>query len=144
MKNTWQIISVIFLAWAIVGSIFAANYYQISQQQQTIIDNLATGTIIRANLAINYGNGTVVWFNNTLIPYDYTLLNLTQKVATVNYTISGTDVFVNSINDVQGGTGGKWWVYDVWNGTAWDIVWISCNKLVIHYNDIVMWSLKQF
>lgn len=142
MKNSWQIISVIFLVWAIAGSMLAVNYYQTSQQQQTIIDNLTTGTIIRANLAVNYGNGTIVWFNNTLIPYDYTLLNLTQKVATVNYSIAGTDVFVNSINGVQGGIGGKYWVYDVWNGTAWDIVWTSCNKLVIHYNDIVMWSLK--
>jgi hypothetical protein len=146
--NIWAVISIVFLIWAVVATVGAANYYQISQTQQTTISNLQSlvnNLGIKVNIAINYGNGTIDWHNDTYIPIGFSLFNATQKVATLDYTSSALGIFVTGINGVsQDVTANRYWVYDTWSNGEWEIVWTAALNYVLHDNEIVMWSLKQF
>jgi hypothetical protein len=146
--NVWQVIAVVFLIWAVAGSALAANYYQTSQNQQTIIYNLQSvlaATTMNVSIQINYGNGTVQWSNNTVVPIGVKLLNATQMVATVNSSTSSLGTFVTGINGVfQDTAANKYWVYNSWNGTGWDIVWVGAADYQLHSNEIIQWYLMQF
>jgi len=146
--NIWVVISLVFLIWAVGATAGAVNYYQISQNQQTTISNLQSlvnNLGIKVNIAINYGNGTIEWHNDTYIPIGFSLFNATQKVATLNYTTSPLGTFVTGINGVsQDVAANRYWVYDTWSNGKWEIVWIATTDYALHDNEIVMWSLKQF
>ena len=147
--SMWTATSVIFLIWAVVASGLAAQYYQTTQNQQTTISNLQSvvnNVAIKANIGINYGNGTIQWYNGTYVPIGDNLFNATERVATFNTTTyPGMGTFVTGINGVmQNTTASKYWVYDSWNGTAWTIIWVAPAEYILHSDEIVMWSLKQF
>ncbi len=147
-SNVWAIIALVFLVWAVAASAGLAYYYQTSETQQRTINSLnslITTTTYRFNLAINYGNGTVTWYNNTVIPIGFTLLNATEKVATVQYDSSDFGVFITGINGVnQDPATSRYWVYDSLVNGTWEPVWISAAIYQVQQNDTLMWSLKSF
>lgn len=143
----WAAIALIFLIWAVGATAGMVYYYQTSDTQQktiTSLNSLLQTTTYKCNLAINYGNGTVVWHNNTVIPIGFNLFNATQKIATLEY-VTTSDIFITAINGVSQDFGAsKYWVYDrLVNGT-WEIVWVSVTQYQMQNNDTIMWSLKTF
>jgi hypothetical protein len=84
-----------------------------------VIEQEATVTV---NIGINYGNGTIEWYNGT-VPSGEFLLNATMRVATVEFTnYSGftgpglPGAFVTSINGVaQNPAANLYWTYWVYN-----------------------------
>ncbi|MDI9643742.1 MAG: hypothetical protein QFX35_00800 [Candidatus Verstraetearchaeota archaeon] len=147
----WKILSAAFLIWAIGASVGLAYYYQTSQNQQKLLDNyaaLADELANKVNICIDYGNGTTVWRNNTLVRVGLPLLNVTMKVAEVNYTVhAGMGVWVHAINGVyESSTANKWWVYTVWNEDTdtWDTIWESADQYIPSNGESIKWELKQF
>ncbi len=143
--NIWTIASVIFLIWAIGASVGTAYFYQISQNQQIRIDNLesAINSPMKVNLLISYNNGTEVWYNNTAVSLDATLLNVTMKVATVNLTHYSFGDFVNSINGVVPGANQFWGSFTFDSGQ-----WVALTKGASDYqlrnNETLKWELTSF
>jgi hypothetical protein len=147
-SNTWAAIALIFLIWAVGATAGMAYYFQTSSTQQRTIDSLnslITETTYKFNLAINYGNGTTVWHNGTVIPIGFTLLNATQEVATVQFDSSDFGIFITGINGVNQDTASsKYWVYDALVNGTWEPVWVSAAVYQVQHNDTLMWSLKSF
>lgn len=148
-NGVWKPLTVVFLIWAIVASVGLAYYYQTSQNQQKLLDNyaaLADELANKINICIDYGNGTVVWKNNTYVRVGAPLLNVTLKVAEVNYTVhAGMGAWVHAINGVYEDTvANKWWVYTVWTNGSWETVWISADQYVPANGESIKWELKQF
>lgn len=159
--NAWSLISIALLVWAVLASAAAANYYMSSTNDQktiaglnSIIQDISTkfnltvsenGTIlIKVNLGINYGNGTIDWHNGT-IPYGLPLFNATLQIANVTYDVYPFGLLITAINGVyQNPSSNQYWVYEGWDNGEWAAIWIGSTEYTLHPGETIMWVLKQF
>ncbi len=73
---------------------------QLDKERQQLAEELDE-IGVEINLLIDFGNGTRLWFNNTILPYGSSLLNATLvKAQPVKYTVSDMGVFVDEIMGV--------------------------------------------
>jgi hypothetical protein len=92
------------LVWALVASLVGAYYYY----SYNDLFQKTRKPIIHINLGLNYGNGTIQWFNQTEARSGDTLLDITMTVAEVNHTAYSTGAYVTSINKVEETTSKSW------------------------------------
>jgi len=146
--NIWTVISLIFLIWAVGATAGAANYYQISQNQQTMITNLQSvvnNVAVKVNVGINYGNGTTVWYNDTYIANGWTLLNATTRIATVNYTVYSFGTWVNGINGVfENATANQYWLWYTWSSGNWTLGSVGADAYLLRNGETIKWELTRF
>lgn len=90
------------------------------------------------DLMIDYGNGTVTWYNDTRIIPGESLLSVTNKIAQVEYTESEFGAFINSINGVEGGME-SFWIWNYYEG-SWKMGLTGAEKKYLHEGDIVSWE----
>lgn len=143
-KHSWMWISAGLLCIVIIASSFGGYYYgefvkyrDLYQETLKDLENVS----MHVSVLINYGNGTKEWYNNTLVPIGFSVLNTTLIVAKVNYTIYPTmGAFVTAINDVAA-TGAMWWSLWHWNSTSsqWMFSWETSDQLILHNEDIIAW-----
>jgi hypothetical protein len=136
LKNKWVIASMVLALWALISSFFAGYYWL----EYTDLNGRIGGVLIYANIGIDYGNVTRIWYNNTKTLTGATLFDVTKQIANVTYqvTIYGTEII--SINGVskQDSYG---WTYWIWNGTSnsWAIVWESVDNYLISNEETFIW-----
>ncbi len=101
--------------------------------------------IITASLGINYGNGSsIVWFNNTRISAGSTLLNLTQLLASVDYTGNPSEgVFLDAIDGVPN-SNPKYWLSFSYSSFGWMPLSIGCDKYIVGENETLVWSRQVY
>ena len=135
LKNKWFLISLIFLCWASVSTSFAGYYYY---QYDLLLTK--SREIIHVNLLIDYGNGTRIWYNNTAVRKGATLLDVTIRVARVNFTFYvGMGSFVNAINNVWN-KHPKYWMWWMWiKGTGWTEGPVAADKYVVSDGESLCW-----
>jgi PKD repeat protein len=94
----------------------------------------------KIDILLDYGNSTRVWYENVELPGFPSILKATKVVASVEYTMWGTDAFVDAINDVWNAYP-YYWIWWYWNHTAkcWEMGNVACNKYVLASGDIVAW-----
>ncbi len=127
MSRAWKALSIIFLVWAIVASSLAAYYYM----QYKAYESLVAGKVKVVNIGINFGNGTVVWYNNTVVPVSATAFDALRAVADVNYTVSpGFGVFITCIDGVCGNSSCGWVYFVVKDGKP-ELPSIAADKYVV-------------
>jgi len=135
LENKWILIALVMLCWALSTS-FMAGYYFF---QYNDLSAKVRGAIISANLGINYGNGSgVFWFNGTKVNAGATLLNLTKLVMPVNYTGSLSGASINAIDNVPNSYP-KWWMWWSWTSYGWVLGSIACDKYVVGENETLLW-----
>ncbi len=94
------------------------------------------------DIKIEYGNGTVAWFNGTRIGAGESLLNATLRVAEMDYTIYGFGVFVNTLNGV-GGDPDKYWLWSYYDD-GWQSGTVGADQWRLHDGDAVAWTYAGF
>jgi hypothetical protein len=151
--NIWSVAALIFLVWAVVASGIAVSYYQTSQNQATTISNLhsvVNDTAMKISIGIDYGNGTVSWYNNTYVPVGVNALNATRLVANVSATYDATygEYYVTGINGINGtvtsSTSGTAWGYSVWeNGTSTS-PFVGADQYLMKNGDILVWTFAPY
>jgi phage-related protein len=148
--NVWQIAALVFLVWAIVGSSLAAEYYLKWNSQTTIIQNIqsyvnSTSMSVEVNIAIDYSNGTISWYNNTVQPIGSNLLAATSAIATVNdtYYPNYGEYFINSINGVLPGSN-QYWGWSTYQQGTWTSGTVGADKYLLHNNEILEWKLTGY
>jgi hypothetical protein len=95
--------------------------------------------VIYSNLGLNYGNGTVTWFNQTEARGGDTLLDITEQLATVNYTTSSSGAFTNSINNIDN-TQTTFWIWWAWSDQfGWSQGPVASDKYVLGDNETILW-----
>ena len=103
---------------------------------QSVMENAFKITV---NLCIDYGNGTVKWFNETEMPPGSSLFNLLTKVANVKYTywpaLEPGHILIDSINGV-GGEKGRYWLWYYWNNkiSKWVFGPVGCDAWPLENN----------
>lgn len=124
---------------------FIAGYYHM--EYQNLLKKLEEyeSCVMHINICINYKewNGTVVWYNNTLVPLGCNLLNATQRVAVVNYTYSPSyeASFVNAINNIWN-SGNNYWIWYLWTGNSWEYGPVGADIYILSPNETVMWRYE--
>jgi len=142
-RSGWMWLSMGLLCAFILASSLAAYYYI----EYTNYKNLYVETLIELqkyensifiDLLIDYGNGTMEWHNRTRVPIGSSLLNATQAIAEVEYTIGTYGVFVTKINGV-GGESNAYWLWYFWNGTGWEWGPVACDAYTLRNGEIISW-----
>lgn len=147
LENKWAVAALAILCWAIATSFTTAYYYreytQVKGMYSRTVSEL-TEVSIKANLCINYGNGTWEWHNSTLLPVGASLFNATTKMAEVEYQVyPEMGIFVTSINGVENSKEKNlYWLWFYWNATAgeWSPGPVGCDSWVLHNGKTVMWN----
>lgn len=127
------------------------NYTKLLSEYSTLVGNLTEllgeyeKCIMRVNICIDYGNGTVTWHNRTIVPLGCNLLNATKQVATVNCTYyrSVPGYFVDAINGVWNG-GGYYWMWYQWvpEDETWRYGSTGADSYILKNNETVKWRYE--
>jgi len=147
-KRTLAFATLAILVWAaLTTSLF--GYYYLRFQEYVSLSHDYEAVTMRVNIAIDYGNGTKVWHNSTLVPLGFTLLNATELVADINYTNwpELEAVFIDSIdaveNNVEEAKSWFWWRWDK-TTSQWILGEVGANQHILHYRDLVAWAYQSY
>lgn len=137
------------LVWAILGTI-AAGYYFVQydsyrKEYSNLVDQLRIS--LEVNILLNYGNGTKVWHNNTVLPLGSTSFTAIYHLAdTINYTDNEEfGILVTSINGVaNNSTHG--WLYWQWDpqDSMWMLPEYSSGKHILHNGEVIAFALVDY
>jgi len=84
-----------------------ADYDALLERVESMQGSLEDLTI-QIDMRIDYGEGNIVWYNSTRIPLNAKLLEATEIIAPVDYTLSDYGAIVNEISEVGGDEGFFW------------------------------------
>jgi hypothetical protein len=104
---------------------------------------------VPVNFLINYGNGTLVWYNQTSVPSSWNFFNVTEIVTRGNlgavFFASFGSHFVYSINGV-GCPGSNIFCDQAWgfwtlDGICWDLPFVGVDMIPVSQATTVAWFL---
>jgi hypothetical protein len=148
MELSKRSLIIFVLGWltslALLGCI--AGYYHMEYQNLLAKIKDYEGCVMRVNICINYEefNGTVVWYNGTLVLAGCDLLSATKRIAIVNYTYwpSYKASFVDAINNVwKNGT--HYWMWYRWTSNSWEYGPVGADIYILSPNETVMWRYEK-
>ena len=140
-QKAW-IVSAILLLTTIGLATTTVYYYTEFDYYQRSFNAFITD-YISADVNIDYGNGTNVWYNDTLVLRNSSVFNLTTAIADVDYTFyAGMGIFVNGINNVTNNqvnaTSGYGWIYYV-NGYS---AGVGSDRYKVALDDYIEWKFE--
>lgn len=141
MRVKWSWVAIAFLCWAVVATSFAGYYYIESQNRGASLREYEKVTM-KVNLLIDYGNGTSVWYNDTLVPLGSNLLNATKQVVQVDSTY-WPDYDATLVDGVGGvaNSATHFWFWDSWDSrkSEWAHGQVGADKYLLDPGEIVKW-----
>jgi len=137
------VIYTILLIWALSSTFLAINFYI----EYTNMQGIQRGEIINVNIGINYGNGTLVWYNDTQVFSGFTAyLALLYVADNVNSSTGAFGAYVYGINNVTEYDSVSW-LYAVYNRDVdafvkvgkWVYPSVSSNDFILVDGDVIVW-----
>jgi hypothetical protein len=124
-----------------------ASIYLFNQVNTLKIENQRTLSAldkytIKVNIKVDYGNGTIIWYNNTRVSLGESLLNATETTAALAVSHSSMGSFVTSINGV-GDDPNAWWLW-WYNDGGWIQGPVGADQWILHDGDEVAWVYTSF
>jgi hypothetical protein len=104
---------------------------------------------ISVNVLLNYGNGTLVWYNQTSVPTSWNFFNVTQLITKGNlgavFFASFGSHFVYSINGVGCPASNIFcdqaWGFWTLDGICWDLPFVGVDMIPVSQSTTVAWYL---
>ena len=119
--------------------------YETEKQNLTSLLQQYESCIMRVNICIDYGNGTVLWHNQTIVPLGCNLLQATRMVAVVNSTYwpAYRASFVDAINGVWN-KGAYYWMWYYWDkdSKTWKYGNCGADLYVLSDGETVRWRYE--
>jgi len=115
-----------------------ADYDALMERAESTQGILADLTIL-VDIKIDYGGDNVVWYNSTRVPMNAKLLEATEIIAQVDYTVSEYGAIVNDIGDV-GGDEGFFWLWYTHEDGGWQMGMVGADTWSLKDGDIVAWE----
>ncbi len=121
--------------------------YESEKQNLTELLERYRSCVMQVNICIDYRewNGTVVWYNNTMIPLGYDMLNATKLIAEVEYTYWSAyqASFVDAINGVSNEHPYYWmWLYWDQNEKTWKYGAVGADSYILKPDETIMWRYE--
>lgn len=147
-KNVWFWVAALLICTTIGASYATVYYYSEAEFYKKNYESL-TGELknltMQVNLKVDYGNGTMKWYNATRVPLDATLLTASKMVLDMEFKISDFGAFVNKINGVSGDSNQFWlWSYYDSSKGVWTPGQVGSDKWVLHDGDTAAWTYSTF
>ena len=140
--------TVLLLCTTIVGGYLSLYYYSQAQSYRGEVESLSkelTGVTMRVNLKLDYGNGTMKWYNSTMVPVNATLLTVSKIDLNIKYSVGSLGAFVNSINGISGDPHHYWaWSYYDKVAGKWVSGPVGSDKWALHDGDSVEWTYTAY
>ncbi len=165
MTRLLKVLMLAVLTWAIAASALAAQYYMLYAEEvalrrslearcskyELMLQNMTSkyealsSRLIKVSIAIDYGNGTVKWYNDTVLPIRSTVFSALLSIANVTYKTSQMGVYVTGINGVKEEVHGSWgrsWVWYMFNREKGEWEWgmVAADRQPLTDGDMVMWQ----
>lgn len=142
-KNIWMWAAAALLCTTIGASYFALNYQSQNARLQADYEALLADVedlTINIDLFIDYGDGDIVWLNDTRVPLDINLLKALELLAEIEYTTGEYGAFVTRVDGI-GDDPTKYWLW-FWYDTeaeSWAYGPSASDFWVLHDGDVVSW-----
>ena len=142
----WSI--ALFVVTTIVAAYSAVYYYNQAQMYRESYDKLSgdlAGLTMRVNMRLDFGNGTVRWFNGTRVPLNSTVLTATKLTVPIEYSVSDLGAFVTAIDGVSGEAHHYWgWSYWETAKDSWVMGPVGSDAWALHDGDLFAWTYTSF
>ena len=119
--------------------------YKLEKQNLTGMLKEYQSCIMHVNICIDYGNETIIWYNNTVVPLGCNLLEATKRVAVINSTYwpAYHASFIDAINGVWN-KGAYYWMWYQWNNESktWEYGDRGADLYILSNNEIVRWRYE--
>ena len=110
----------------------------------------ASSTTTTVNLLLNYGNGTLTWYNGTTVPANSNFFNVTEQVLNGNvgavFFASFGSHFVYSINGVGCPASNIFcdqaWAFWTLDGICWDLPFVGVDPVSVSMTTTIAWFLN--
>jgi hypothetical protein len=141
LENPSRWLAVLFVFVMVVG--FSSTIGRVNAATQYGVSNVSM------NLLINYGNGTLVWYNQTAVPSSWNFFNVTELVTKGNlgavFFASFGSHFVYSINGVGCPASNIFcdqaWGFWTLDGICWDLPFVGVDQIPVSQSTTVAWYL---
>ena len=113
----------------------------IKLEQNTIV---AENNSINLDLIINFGNGTVLYFNQTSVPDGFSMYNSTQYIIGEDnidstYYSEFNAYFVNSIFDTANDSNHAWSAWKYEECCKWQVLDVGSNLYILKNKQTIAW-----
>ncbi len=153
---------VVLLVWAVAASAAAAYMYQRAEGLRAELSSAKAALsateselrslrarIVLVNVAIDYGNGTVKWFNSTPLPQGATVLTaLLCTASRVEYVYYAYGAYVKSVDGVEekiiSKSEGYSWLWYIFKGGKWELGPVAADAYKLSDGDTIMWRYEHW
>ncbi len=138
----------LFVMTTIVAAYSSVYFYTQAQSYRDSYDKLSSdlaGLTMRVSLRLDFGNGTVRWFNGTRVPLNSTVLTATKLTVPTDYSESDLGAFVTVISGLSGDAH-HYWGWSYWDTTSgsWVMGPVGSDSWVLHDGDMFSWAYTSF
>jgi hypothetical protein len=153
-KSLFYGVTVVLVAMLVISSAVAIAYYDdyqnqlsISSHQSVELEHLISrfGSVLQANMLIDFGNGTRHWFNGTQVQPGWNLYTLT--LAVTNGDVNSTccefgSHFVTGIYGVQNQPSkNEGWIVWTYNATSlWQPAQVGVDQIDVFNDSTFAWT----
>ncbi|MDG6999730.1 MAG: DUF4430 domain-containing protein [Nitrososphaerota archaeon] len=147
-KTLYGIIAVL-IAVLIITSSFAAYYYFEYSSQASLDKEYANKLKLLhenyiSHVLIDYGNGTMDWYNNTLIQPGWNLYVAMQVITdgqiNATYYPSLGEHYVTGLNGVQQTSSLSWWLWTYNSSALWQSAQTGADQIQVQNGSIFAWT----
>jgi len=149
-EDAWKLLSVVLIAGIILSSYGVIYYYQqysdlLSQNNYLRSELGSVGETL--DVAVDFGNGTTMWYNDTYVPvgssvYNATLVATKGQMTTQSYTSGNvTGVFVTGILGLSETSTSYWlWYYYDNSSRSWTEAPVGADSYLAIQGGIYLWN----
>lgn len=145
-ENTYKLAAIAFLCTTIATGAMALNYQykytQLEKDYKLLNDELSDYTI-QVDLMIDYGNGTIEWFNGTRIQTGANLWDLTEETCSIESTQYEFGAFITAINGLDADDA-HYWSWSEYTTEGWSMGMVGADQYNLHDGYIVAWIYTGF
>lgn len=147
-----RVLTFLLLLWALAASSAAAYLYLENSNLLRELRSsraLLAGSVI-VNLGIDYGNGTITWYNGTVLPRGATAFSALLSVSSVEYQVSAMGAYVTSVNGVAeriiSKNEGYSWLWYYFDPEKKELVLgpVAADKYKLSSGDTIVWRYEHW
>ncbi len=150
-SKTLKTLVVVLVAGLLVSSTFAGYYLLQYQQAQsdadhylTELDQVHSSTLLTTSILLDFGNGTRVWYNGTVVQPGWNLYLATVDVTKGNMNAtwypSYGEHLVTGIEGVQNTANEAWFIWTYNSTSAWQVSDSGADQIQTFSGTVFAWS----
>jgi hypothetical protein len=144
-EQTYKLAAAALLCTTILTGILAFQYngqlQAVQHEYELLLVELEENTVV-ISIRMDYGDETIMWFNDTRVPLGTNFLNATGIISELELQSSEWGVFVISIDGVGGDTN-SFWLWDYYDD-GWQMGPVGADQWIVHDGDILSWTYTSF